>query len=715
MSGTALVEALTAIRGLVREAAQLGAKFRLSGADVEIGGLAGLPSPLREELAHYAGNGVLWVYLGGEELDLPALELADQLGVEGVVVKTVAECRAAVRNLLRDLKDYSGVLGPDIETAPRPEHARHRWARLNDDGTLAAVQPSARNEQDKPGIDPYRSTIATLQLYAGGRRGFVFRHQALHLLLQSHWLRRRHLVVHGATFEWKFLLHHCQDYQPPPGRRMPFRCECSLQAAGIMAGVGFGGEARRLDRAAKYFFDLDVPKELATADWGAARLSPGQIAYAVSDAVLTWLLWSVLQDQLQSKRRWGAYELQRKAVPVVAAMELLGIFFDRAEHRRQIELWACDLAEAREEFVRLSGDPPPAKPNDVRDWLTRVLTASELADWQRSPKAGMLSIASDALERLAHIEAARPLLRILAKEKLLANFGPKLAARISPVTGRLYSSFNLAATKAGRFSASGPNFQQFPTDRRAAGFRKCVTAPPGYVIIGCDFNQVELRALAFLSKNAALTRVYANQEDLHRQTAARINRIPVDAVTEIQRNQAKAINFGCIYGLGARGLAAYAFNTYGVEMSVAEAQRYLDQFFATYPGLKDYLHEHYRLCRHRGYVVIGAGRVVEARWEKFGLSYQQCCNLPVQGVADDAMLRALVLVHARLRAAGLCAGIVSSIHDELLLEAHEDDAEEARAVLEATMTKAFALTFPGAPLAGVATARIGRTWWDTKQ
>jgi DNA polymerase I len=338
-----------------------------------------------------------------------------------------------------------------------------------------------------------------------------------------------------------------------------------------------------------------------------------------------------------------------------------------------------------------------------------------LADWQRSPKAGMLSIATDALEKLAHIESARPLLRILAKEKLLSTFGPKLAARINPVTGRLHSSFNLAGTKAGRFSCSGPNFQQFPTDKRAAGFRKSVAAAPGDVIIGCDFNQVELRALAYLSKNAALTRVYANQEDLHRQTAARINRIQVDVVTEIQRNQAKPVNFGAVYGLGARGLAIYAFNTYGVEMSVAEAQRYLDQFFATYPGLKNYLQEHARLCQRRGYVVIGAGRVVEARWEKFGLSYQQCCNLPVQGIAADAMLRALVLVHAGLRAAALRAGIIASVHDEILIEAYEADAEEARVLLEAAMVEAFALTFPGAPLGGVATAKIGRTWWDTKQ
>ena len=117
-------------------------------------------------------------------------------------------------------------------------------------------------------------------------------------------------------------------------------------------------------------------------------------------------------------------------------------------------------------------------------------------------------------------------------------------------------------------------------------------------------------------------------------------------------------------------------------LSVAEAQRYLDQFFATYPGLKDYLQRHYDICKRRGYVVIGAGRVVEARWEKFGLSYQQCCNLPIQGVAADAMLRAVTLTYARLRAAGIRGGLVASIHDELLVEAVESDAEIGAHLLE---------------------------------
>jgi DNA polymerase I len=705
---------LLAVKAALREASVLGARFRLSGNGVEIEKFDDLPDTLQKSLRHHVESGLIYDFIGGEEQELPALDLADQLGVQAVLVETREQARSAIRGLLADLKDNGGPLGLDIETCPRPEFLRRQWVRLNDDGTLAAIQPSPVHDLDKPGIDPHRSVIATLQLFAGGRRCFVFRGAALHLVLGSHWIRRQHTVAHGAVFELKFLAHHSRGYRPPPHRRVRFRCECSLQATGLLTGVGFGGETRRLDRAAKHFLQLDVPKELQTSDWGAVQLAPGQLAYAASDAVLAWKLWPVLQNGLEQKRRWDAYELQRRAVAAVADMELRGIAFDRDEHRRQTDLWAAQLAEAREEYVAQTRKPPPSKPAEIRAWLGEVLTADELARWPRTKTDGLLSVSSDALKTIGHIAGTRPVLAILAKEKLLSSFGTKLAARINPVTGRLHPSFNLAATKAGRFSASDPNFQQFPTDKRAEGFRRCVVAAPGNVIIGCDFNQIELRALAAIAKNATLTRVYREGRDLHRETAARVARIAVEEVTDARRSAAKAINFGSIYGLGARGLAGYAFNTYGVALSVPEAQRYLDQFFAAYPGLKDYLQRNYDTCRQRGYVVIGAGRVVEARWERFGLSYQQCCNLPIQGVAADAMLRAVTLTYARLRVAGIRGGLVASIHDELLVEAAEDDAESARAILEEAMIEAFTLTFPGAPTNGVAAAKIGASWAAVK-
>ena len=620
---------LAAIRSLLREATALGARFRLRGFDTEIDKFAALPGGLQTELEHYRETGLLWIYLGGEDRDEPSLDLAETLGVDIELVETRAAARRAVRTLINDAAKHTddGAVGLDIETAPLPEFTERSWAVLTKNGSLAVRQPKIKSTA---GLNPHTAKIASIQLYAGGEKCFVFRGEAMRLVRDSHWFRRQRLVAHNSAFEIKFLLHECVGYLPPPYRRNRGRIECTLQGAGLVHGVGHSGETRRLDRVARVRLGLDVPKELQVSDWDAPRLSPGQLAYAGSDAILAHRIWPGLRDEIATKNRWAPYELQRRASAAVAAMELSGVLVDLEEHTQHVAAWSRDLAIARQEYVALIGKPPPTKPNEIRAWLETVLSPQELAQWTHTKKAGLLSITKDDLGKLAHVESARPVIDIVNREKLLSSFGVKLAAKVNPITGRIYPSFHLAAAKAGRFSASDPNFQQMPTEKRAPGFRRCFRAAPGYVLIGCDFSQIELRALAFKSRNRALTEAFANGVDIHRTTAAGIAGVALDEVTDAQRQGAKPVNFGAIYGMKERGLVQYAFNTYGVALSLEEARRYLERFFATYAGLEGYLRDHANLCERRGYIEIGCGRVVEARWEKDGrISFQQCCNLPI--------------------------------------------------------------------------------------
>jgi DNA polymerase-1 len=305
-------------------------------------------------------------------------------------------------------------------------------------------------------------------------------------------------------------------------------------------------------------------------------------------------------------------------------------------------------------------------------------------------------------------------LAILAREKLLSTFGPKLLLLRNPATGRIHSSYSIAGSKAGRFTCSRPNMQQTP-NQREPGFRACIVAAHGRLLIGCDWNQVELRAAAWISKDPVLTRIYADGLDLHREMAALIAGVTLEAVTRKMRQAAKPVSFGAIYGIGARSLAEDAFANYGVIMSEAEAQRALDAFFRRFAVLNRWRHDHYARCQSRRQVRIGAGRVVEAAWEpERRLSFPQCCNLPVQGICADAMLRAIVLVDARFTAAGIRGGLVASVHDELLCEVHEQDAERAAVLLQEAMIEAFVETFPGAPTMNVAAVKIGRSWHDLK-
>jgi DNA polymerase I len=151
-----------------------------------------------------------------------------------------------------------------------------------------------------------------------------------------------------------------------------------------------------------------------------------------------------------------------------------------------------------------------------------------------------------------------------------------------------------------------------------------------------------------------------------------------------------------------------------VVLTEREAKQHIDAFFDTYYPLKQDLYDHTALCQRRGYIAIGAGRVVEAGWEKYGLSHQQCCNIPVQGISANAMLAALTLVYDEFRACGIRGGPIGTVHDEILVEVVEDDAEEARELLEACMLLAFAETFPKASQAGVVEAKIGKTWDELK-
>ena len=676
------------LRKTVREARLLGAEFRIVGADVEIAGE--LPTSLREQLP----APLLFEYFGAARADNAARAFLDYLGVTAELVIDLANADAAMVEL-----SGCDTIGLDIETAPPEEPPAA--IRINVDGSVAARQA----EPSGTGLDPHRATIATLQLYGGGERCFVFRGPALTYLIHSRWLREQHLVAHNAAFEIAFLRRHST---PPSGIKARYMVECTMQAAGLLHGT----RRRSLAATCQNVLGIEPPKTLQVSCWSAPNLSRGQLAYAASDAVLAHRLWAAMRQALEEKDRFGAYQLQRNAIPAVVDMQLRGLGFDAAEHARQAEGWSRELAEARREYLDLTGKPAPSKPDEVREWLSDV-AGDRLAAWPCTA-TGVLSIERKHLKRLALSDepTVKPVLALLAKEKLLSTFGPKLRTFLNPVTGRIHCSYNNAASKAGRFSASSPNLQQLPS-AKAPDFKACVVAAPGYVLVGGDWSQIEMRAAAWISRDSALTAVYEQERDLHTETAAVIAGISPAEVSAAQRQGAKAVNFGSIYGVGSRTLAENAFDAYGIDMTVAEAQAALNRFFQAYHTLKRWMYVHADLCQRRGYVRIGAGRVVEALWEPSGhLSFPQCCNLPVQGAAADAMLRALALVFRRLR--GIHGGLVASVHDELLLEVAEADAEAARAILEETMLEAFDMTFPGAPLAKVVEVKVGQTWKDIK-
>jgi DNA polymerase-1 len=707
------------VTALVREAALLGVRFHVQGPHLTITGREGLPLPLANLLDAFERSGWLRAFFRCDRAESSALELIAKLHVQPHLIETRELLRRAIRRLILDQRANGPEIGFDIETAPKPEYRRlPREVRFTADGIIAERQaPQIRGEpKDTTLLDPHRSRIRAVQVYAGGEHAFVIRGPALALLLRLPWFRRQRFVAHNAVFELSFL-----DYFYAQSSRRPMvePIECSMQMVGLEIGSAssvLGG--RSLANAAKVIGKIEVGKSFATSDWDAEQLSPGQIAYAAADAVLTYKLRRRLQPILQQplghgQNRWTAYELQRDAGLSVARMQNRGLLLDREAHARQVEAWSRELAEARHGFKAATGKIPPSTDNEARAWLETLLTPEQQRFWPKT-KTGQLSIHHRDLARVKDAPNAKTAMTIREKQTALQIFGDNLARHINLVTGRIHGSFTIAAAGPGRFAAANPNLQQLPV-RRSPGFRRCVIAAPGHLLVTCDWSMVELRALAWIYQDDALMTDLV-EHDIHARTAARVNGISIEAVTRSQRDAAKAVNFGAVYGITAEGLRQNVFADFGVELTPVQAQNAIDQFATVYHRAWSGRERYAKVCQARGYIVVPtSGRLVRRQWLPYGkLTDRQCFNTPVQGSCADAMLRAVAQIDTCLVEGRIRGGLIACVHDELLLEVDENDAEIARALLEDVMTDAFATTFPGAPTKGVAEAVIGPNWAEAK-
>jgi DNA polymerase-1 len=747
------------LAGLLRSAIASGVQFRLSGAEIVAADPQLADPAVMAELRSRRNE--LWEYLGGAELDAPSLDLMATRfkHVQLVLPQTEAEALKLIAQLEAEAdaqsgaRDGRGPLGLDIETAANAGEEVRGYVHLRRDGDIEQPSPVAQdperlqrkgNTASTAGLDPNRSTVRLAQLCGGGETCMVLDTRLVPLTVLTPVLGRRKCVIHNAAFELRFL-HHASIMVP--------QVECSMQAAGLMLGV----HARNLPDVAQHYLGIELPKELQLSDWGATVLSPGQLAYAALDAIIARQLWPLLRRDMMVAKRAGAYVLCREALPVVARMQARGARMDTAAHRKQAQRWRADHADARHAFQAMTGEAPPETPAEIRNLLERALLPELLQTWPRTAKTKALSTAATQLLRqVTTVPALGPVCTIKKFEKLLSSFGDGLAARVGK-DGRIRAGFNIASAKTGRMSCGDPNLQQLPRD---PAVRNCIVAADGHVLVVADYNTMELRAAAEISNDDVLRQDFRSGVNLHRRLAAQMFDIPEDQVTKEQRQGAKAINFGTIYGAGGVGLAASAWTSYGIVLTPQQAQAARDRFLECYRTLARWMRDHADLCQRRGYIAIGNyGRVIMAAWEaapaqprvydRYGeggdddddldiddedgldnripygrnypahtacsLKYTLCCNAPVQGACAEILMRAMILIDRMLIEAGIDGGLVLAVHDELVLEVPEDRAAEAASLLEAAMVQAFAEYFPSAPVSGLVEVHIVRAWGEAKK
>jgi DNA polymerase I-like protein with 3'-5' exonuclease and polymerase domains len=423
------------------------------------------------------------------------------------------------------------------------------------------------------------------------------------------------------------------------------RVGCTLTAASLLAE---GSLARHddlaLHRLVAAHLKIDLPGE-----WTSGQVFPAwsrlDVAAAVAAAAPTLL--RALTPELRAHGLSRSYELECRLLPAVVAMESAGIGVDGPGWQRVAQGW---LAERQ-----VADDP----------------------------------------ERIAQLD------------KLISTYAHWPRDFLAD-DGRMRPHLHPLATDSGRFACSQPNLQQVPAEHTAPGLRACFVPAPGHALVIADYAQIELRVAAHLAPCDALREVFRAGRDPHRATAATLARKPEPEVTAHERKLAKAVNFGFLFGMGARRFQEYAANSYGLELDLTAAERAREAFFATFPGIAAW-HRKVGALTARGAREDITVRTVLGRRKRFPagrFSFNAALNIPVQGTAAEGFKKAMIALHPAL--AELGGRGVLCVHDEYIAEVPEARADEARELVRRTMQEAMAEVVPSVPI--VVDARTARSW-----
>ncbi len=434
--------------------------------------------------------------------------------------------------------------------------------------------------------------------------------------------------------------------------------------------------SHKINKLADLVPGMDKSQQLS--DWSAPDLSDEQIKYAAIDALAT--IRRAYQLQQSPLVPWDVYQLWRDALPVLARSTLDGQTFDWDTHAGMVEAWQQDLDEQKQIVDQYMPGINLRSGKQVGEWLRANLPNSAIRRWKKTP-TGQLSTGREAFERFPDLEITAPILQYKRTATALSSFGPNYTKHRNPITSRIHPDYNIGRAVTGRLTCSNPNAQQAPK----GDFRKLYTAPEGHLLVGADFSQIELRVIALLAKDETMINDYANGVDLHRKTAATMAGVPIDQVTAEQRQNAKPINFGMLYGMSPGGMVDYARSDYGVQMTEQQANDAINAFARTYPSINAWQRDQADIGQRDGKVQTRLGLVRDFEVQGSGRRYTESLNMPVQGSAAEVVLASL---------ANLNRPVYNNIHDEILLAVPADEVDQAMADLEEAMRDGFMQIFP---------------------
>ncbi len=431
------------------------------------------------------------------------------------------------------------------------------------------------------------------------------------------------------------------------------------------------------------------------------------VSYSCSVADIAVRSWPVIRERLESEGMGQLYrEIEMPLVFTLADMEKEGILVQAEELAEYGSRLVGRIAELEEEIYALAGE---AFNIQSPKQLGVILFEKLGMPGGKKTKTGY-STAADVLERLAgEYPIVNKILEYRQLTKLKSTYADGLAAFIAE-DGRIHTSFNQTITATGRLSSTEPNLQNIPI-RMELGrlIRKVFVPKAGAKFIDADYSQIELRVLAHISGDEQLIEAYREAQDIHRMTASQVFHVPFDEVTELQRRNAKAVNFGIVYGISSFGLSQ------DLSITRKEAQDYIEQYFHTYPKIKEFLDRTVEQAKRDGYVTSLYGRkrpVPELSSSNFmqrSFGERVAMNSPIQGTAADIIKIAMNRVRKRLEAEGLKSRLILQVHDELLIEAEENELEQVERLLREEMQHAAELSVPLE-----VDVHTGNNWYEAK-
>jgi len=551
-------------------------------------------------------------------------------------------------------------------------------------GVLACLRKAPVIALDTEGtdVDPYQADLLLVQL-ATPDRVYVLDAQALNLrrlksLLEDEVVLK---IAQNAGFDYRML-------KAKLGIETGPFFDTMLAERVLTAGYS---RENSLEAIARKYLGVQLDKEVRGTFVNRRKaFSKRQLDYAAADVAILFPIWEVQKRALKDEGLAKIAALEFKVVPVVAEMELKGVKIDAGKWReiiREYEKKRDEVAEKIQSELRPHFGHTQTDLFGKQAAVVNLNSPVQILEAFRKVGLDLPSTGEEILRRHNH-PLAKLLLEYRSYEKILTAFGENLISKINPKTGRIHPDYMQIGADTGRFSCSNPNLQQIPSDSL---FRHCFVAEKGYKLVTADYSQIELRIMAEFSKDPVFVKAFKEGVDLHSLTASQMFGIPIDQVTKEKRFQAKSINFGLMYGRGARSLAAQ------LGLSEEAAQRLLRKYLTTYRRVKDWLDEAGRKAAKRGYSLTAMGRrrgYRDLNPEEPGYDRQRAYverqgkNMPIQGTSADIMKLAMVYVYDQIKAQGLNAAPVHTVHDELVIEVEESQAEQMAKILKEEMERA---------------------------